>query len=50
MTHLGGDILLVADVGANLFQITTEGVVTFVGPMDHVSKGLAFAPASSSGP
>jgi hypothetical protein len=42
LTHLSGNILLVTDIDQNLYKITTTGVVTFVGGMDHVAKGLAF--------
>jgi FG-GAP-like repeat len=42
LTHVAGDVLLLADTGQNLYKISTAGVVTFVGSMDHVSKGLAF--------
>ena len=42
LTHLSGNVLLLADIDQNLYQITTTGVVTFVGSMDHVAKGLAF--------
>jgi hypothetical protein len=38
--------LLVTDIDQNLYQITTTGVVTFVGGLDHVAKGLAFVNAS----
>jgi hypothetical protein len=49
LTHLSGNILLLTDIDQNLYQITTSGVVTFVGGLDHVAKGLAFvnAPATS---
>ena len=49
LTHLSGNILLLTDIDQNLYQITTNGVVTFVGAMDHVAKGLAFvnAPVTS---
>jgi hypothetical protein len=42
LTHLSGNVLLVTDIDQNLYQITTTGIVTFVGSMDHVAKGLAF--------
>jgi FG-GAP-like repeat len=42
LTHLAGNVLLLTDINQNLYQITTTGVVTFVGIMDHVAKGLAF--------
>jgi FG-GAP-like repeat len=42
LTHLTGNVLLLTDIDQNLYQITTTGVVTFVGSMDHVAKGLAF--------
>src|SRR6267142_4156764 len=42
LTHLSGNVLLLADIDQNLYQITTTGVVTLVGTMDHVVKGLAF--------
>ena len=49
LTHLSGNTLLLTDIDQNLYQITTSGVVTFVGAMDHVAKGLAFvnAPVTS---
>jgi hypothetical protein len=48
LTHLSGNILLLTDIDQNLYQITTAGVVTFVGGLDHVAKGLAFvAPVTS---
>ena len=40
LTHFAGNVLLLADL--NLYRITTTGVVTVVGSMDHVAKGLAF--------
>jgi hypothetical protein len=40
LTHFIGNVLLLADL--NLYKITTTGVVTLVGSMDHVAKGLAF--------
>ena len=45
LTHLSGNTLLLTDINPNLYQITTTGVVTFVGGMDHVAKGLAFVNA-----
>jgi hypothetical protein len=42
LTHLSGNVLLLTDIEQNLYQITTTGVVTLVGSMDHVAKGLAF--------
>ena len=42
LTHLSGDVLLLADIDQNFYKITTAGVVTLVGSMDHVAKGLAF--------
>jgi len=42
LTHLTGDVLLLSDIDANLYTITTTGIVTFLGSMDHVAKGLAF--------
>ena len=42
MTHVSGNVLLLADIDQNFYTITSTGVVTFVGNMDHVSKGLAF--------
>ena len=42
LTHLSGNVLLFTDIDQNLYQITTTGVVTFVGSMDHLAKGLAF--------
>jgi hypothetical protein len=40
LTHFSGNVLLLADL--NLYKITTTGVVTLVGSLDHVAKGLAF--------
>jgi hypothetical protein len=45
LTHLSGNTLLLTDIDSNLYTITTGGVLTFVGGMDHVSKGLAFVNA-----
>jgi hypothetical protein len=45
LTHLSGNVLLLADIDQNLYQITTTGVVTLVGTMDHVVKGVAFVNA-----
>src|SRR5262245_17188284 len=42
LTHQSGNVLLLADINQNIYQITTTGVVTLVGSMDHVAKGLAF--------
>ncbi len=49
LTHLssgggGNDVLLFTDRSSKneLFSITTAGVVSFIGDMDHESKGLAF--------
>jgi hypothetical protein len=46
MVFGGGDFFHLADLGdgehSNLYLITSDGVVTLVGQMDHVSKGLAF--------
>jgi len=48
LTHLSsggqGNVLLFTDRsgGDDLFSITTAGVVSFIGEMDHESKGLAF--------
>jgi hypothetical protein len=44
LTHVSGNLLLLADTDQDLYKITTAGVVTLVGSMDHVSKGLAFVP------
>src|SRR6266542_2003127 len=41
LTHSFGNTLLGADVGNRLFSITTEGVRTLIGPMDHLARGLA---------
>ena len=38
---LAGAFLL-TDLDANLYQVTTNGVVSDIGTMDHVAKGLAF--------
>jgi len=42
LTHQSGNVLVIADINQNLYQITTTGVVTLVGSMDHAAKGLAF--------
>jgi hypothetical protein len=44
LTHLGGNVLFLADIDQNLYKIITAGVVTFVASMGHVSKGLAVVP------
>ena len=43
LTHFFENTLLGADVGNRLFSITTEGVRTLIGPMDHLPRGLVFA-------
>jgi hypothetical protein len=43
LTHSFENTLLGADVGNRLFSITTEGVRTLIGPMDHLARGLVFA-------
>ena len=48
LTHLSGNVLLLSDLNPNLYKITTTGVVTFVGSMDHTAKGLAFVNFSVS--
>jgi hypothetical protein len=40
LTHAFGNTLLGADVGNRLFSITTQGVRTLIGPMDHLARGL----------
>ena len=40
LTHAFGNTLLGADVANRLFSITTEGVRTLIGPMDHLARGL----------
>jgi hypothetical protein len=42
LTHVSGNVLLLADTDQNFYRITSSGVVTFLGNMDHVAKGLAF--------
>jgi hypothetical protein len=42
MTHVSGNVLLLADIDQNFYRITSSGVVNFLGNMDHVAKGLAF--------
>src|SRR6266542_2693567 len=43
LTHSSGNTLLGADTGNRLISITTEGVRTLIGPMDHLARGLVFA-------
>jgi Putative Ig domain len=43
LTHSFENTLLGADVGHRLVSITTEGVRTLIGPMDHLARGLVFA-------
>ena len=45
LTHSFENTLLGADVSDRLFSITTKGVRTLIGPMDHLPRGLAFATA-----
>jgi hypothetical protein len=42
LTHSFENTLLGADVGNRLVSITTEGVRTLIGPMDHLARGLVF--------
>jgi len=42
LVQQSGNVLLAADVLAVLNSITTSGVVSSIGEMDHISKGLAF--------
>jgi len=55
LTHLAGNLLLLADgdsaassPGPRLYTITTTGVVTLLGAMDHTAKGMAFAPKQTA--
>jgi hypothetical protein len=48
LTHLAGNTLLLTDIDSNLYTITTSGVLTLIGAMDHVAKGLAFVNAPST--
>jgi hypothetical protein len=41
LTHFSGNVMLLTDIDLKLYKITTTGVVTFVGDMDHAAKGLA---------
>ncbi len=50
LTHSFENTLLGADVGNRLVSITTEGVRTLIGPMDHLPRGLAFATALAPTP
>jgi len=43
LTHSFENTLLGADASNRLFSITTEGVRTLIGPVDHLPRGLAFA-------
>ncbi|APZ96389.1 right-handed parallel beta-helix repeat-containing protein [Fuerstiella marisgermanici] len=42
LTHLSGDDLLFADRSNNFGVMTTDGVASLLGFLDHDSKGLAF--------
>jgi hypothetical protein len=42
LTHFSGNVLLLTDTDQNLYKIATTGVVTLIGSMDHIAKGLAF--------
>ena len=42
LTHLPDNVLLAADDRSDLYSLTTGGAVSFIGDMDHTSKGLAF--------
>ncbi|MBN1476523.1 DUF11 domain-containing protein [Candidatus Sumerlaeota bacterium] len=46
MTHRGGNLLLGADRGPQLINLTTDGRVTLLAPLDHLAKGLAFTSLS----
>ena len=44
LTRLRGDTLLLGDLFQGVFKVTTDlTAVTFVGTLDHVSNGFAFA-------
>jgi len=42
LTHLSGNVLLLTNTNRELFSITTDGVISFIGELDEESKGLAF--------
>ena len=43
LTHSSGNTFLGADVGNRLFSVTSSGVSTLIGSLDHLARGLAFA-------
>jgi len=42
MVYRSGNVFLSGTIDQEYYSITTGGVVTFLGDMDHTSKGLAF--------
>jgi hypothetical protein len=50
LTHAFGNTLLGADVGNRLISITTGGVRTVIGPMDHLARGMVELDAQDLGP
>jgi Calx-beta domain-containing protein len=50
LTHAFGNTLLGADVGNRLISITTGGVRTVIGPMDHLARGMVELEAQDLGP
>ncbi len=42
LTHLGADVLLLAQRNGGLYGITTTGSLARIATLDHISKGLAF--------
>jgi Calx-beta domain len=50
LTHAFGNTLLGADVGNRLISITTGGVRTVIGPMDHLARGMVELNAQDLGP
>ncbi|MCA8955874.1 MAG: hypothetical protein KDC87_07360 [Planctomycetes bacterium] len=48
MTQVAGGQYLLSDVNDDLYLVSTAGVVTYVGPLDHSVKGMAFVPATTT--
>jgi hypothetical protein len=43
--YQGSGVFLMSDWEGNLLQVTTAGVVSPIGPLDHFAKGIAFIPS-----
>ncbi len=47
LLHVAGSNFFLADLNQDLFVIGDNGLVSLIGPMDHVAKGMAYLPTSA---